>query len=76
MANNKATPGASTLTPELIMQYMQDPSSVDFSRVTIDPGDIKMQMGRALTEEEFKKHCRDNNIAPQIVKSNPKTSKK
>lgn len=72
---NKATPGASssdapTLTPELIMKYMQDPSSVDFSKVRIDPGDIKMQMGRALTEEEFKKHCQENNITPQIVKSN------
>lgn len=68
------TPGTSSdprqkLTPEMIMQYMQDPSSVDFSKVRIDPGDVRMQMGRALTEEEFKKHCQDNKITPQIVKS-------
>ena len=67
---DKASSSSTTpLTPELIMKYMQDPSSVDFSKVSIDPGDIKMQMGRALTEEEFKKHCRENNITPQIVKS-------
>jgi hypothetical protein len=60
------------LTPELLMKYLQDPSSVDLSKVTVDPGDIKMQMGKALTEEEFKAHCAKNNIKPQVMKASKK----
>jgi hypothetical protein len=34
----------------------------------IDPSQIKFSLGRPLSEEEFKKMCREKNMAPQIHK--------
>ncbi len=57
------------LTEEQIRKMLADPTQADWSKLRAS--DIKMQMGRALTEDEMRAHCARHNITPTILKKPP-----
>lgn len=46
-------------------------SGVDWSKVTVDPKDLRVQMGPMLTEEQFKLYCKETGTTnPTIIRKN------
>ena len=56
------------LTPKQLEQNLRDPSKADWSG--LDPKDVRVSLGPALTEEQMIEYCRQNGIAaPSIIRN-------
>ena len=42
--------------------------NVDWKNMKLDPSKLGVEMGPALTEEQFKEYCKNTGIRPQIVR--------
>lgn len=40
----------------------------DWKNMKIDPSQLTMEMGPALTEEQFKEYCKNTGIRPQVIR--------
>jgi hypothetical protein len=41
---------------------------VDWKNMTIDPSKLGVEMGPALTEEQFQEYCKNTGIRPQVLR--------
>lgn len=55
------------LTEDQIRKMLANPAQADWSK--LEASDIGFSMGRAMTEEQMKAYCAQNNITPTIVKN-------
>jgi len=57
------------LTEEQIKRMLQDPKAADWSKLKAD--DVRMNIGRPMTEEQMRAYCAQNGIQPTIMKRPP-----
>jgi len=61
------------LTEDQLKKMLENPAAADWSKLKGD--DVRISMGKALTEEEMRAYCAQNNIQPTIMKSKPPPKK-
>ena len=53
-------------------QQQQQQPDIDWANVKIDPSELGVNMGPALTEEQFKEYCKATGTKQHVIKADPK----